>query len=130
MPFAHLNAAGLCKRVQWNEKQDFYAAVRKHNDPDDEYCLPIYGVFVLGKDFKAERQAIYFSLSSPWFLANCIRALECGWVMQLNGDGTFGFCRNAVDMLGLGFCSMGCANHPAVWSFIPKQTTCFIDDFQ
>ena len=24
-------------------------------------------------------------------------------------------------MLGLGFCSMGGANHPAVWSFIPHQ---------
>ena len=39
-----------------------------------------------------------------------IRALECGWVVQLNGDGTFGFCHVAVDMIGLGFCSMGGAN--------------------
>jgi hypothetical protein len=105
----------------WCEQQDFWAALRKHNDPADKYFLPLHGVFVLGSDIKAERQAIYFSLSSPWFLANCIRALECGWVMQLNGDGTFGFCRHAVDMLGLGFCSMGGANHPAVWSFIPHQ---------
>ena len=41
---------------------------------------------------------------------------------QLNGDGTFGSCRSAVDMLGLGFCSMGGANHPAVWSYIQHQT--------
>ncbi len=25
-------------------------------------------------------------------------------------------------MIGLGFCSMGCANHPACWSVIPHQT--------
>ena len=61
-------------------------------------------------------------MSSPWFLFVAIRALETGWVMQLNGDGTFGFCRAAVDMIGLGFCSMGGANHPACWSYIPHQT--------
>ena len=53
---------------------------------------------------------------------NAVRALECGWGVQLNGNGTFGFCRAAVDMLGLGFCSMGGANHPALWSYIPHQT--------
>ena len=35
--------------------------------------------------------------------------------------GTFGFCRSDVDMLGLGFCSMGGANHPARWSYIPHK---------
>ena len=106
----------------WCEKSDFYVALRKHNDPDDEYCLPLYSAFVLGSDFKAEREAIHVSVSNAWFLMNAIRALECGWVVQLNGDATFGFCRAAVDMIGLGFCSMGGANHPAVWSYIPHQT--------
>jgi hypothetical protein len=45
-----------------------------------------------------------------------------GWVVQLNGDATFGLCRAAVDMIGLGFYSMGGANHPACSSFIPHQT--------
>ena len=31
----------LGELVQWCEKQDFYAAVRKHNDPHDKYCLPL-----------------------------------------------------------------------------------------
>ena len=53
---------------------------------------------------------------------NAIRALETGWTVQLNGDATFGFCRAAVDMIGLGFCAMGGANHPACWSLIPHQT--------
>jgi hypothetical protein len=56
------------------------------------------------------------------FLLNAIRALETGWVVQLNEDATFGFCSAAVDMIGLGFCSMGGANHPACWSLIPHQT--------
>ncbi len=61
-------------------------------------------------------------MSSAWFLCNFIHALETGWIVQLNGDGTFGFCHAAVDMIGLGFCSMGSANNPACWSYIPHQT--------
>ncbi len=52
---------------------------------------------------------------------NAISALETGWV-QLNEDATFGFCRSAMDMIGPGFCSMGGANHPTCWPFIPHQT--------
>ena len=108
--------------VGWCEKQDFHAALKRHNDPDDEYCMPLFSAFVIGSDIKPERDAIHVNFSSAWFLANAIRALECGWVVQLNGDGTFGFCRADIDMLGLGFCSMGAANHPACWSYIPHKT--------
>ncbi len=108
--------------IGWCEAQDFYAALRKHNDPNDDYCLPLFSAFVIGSDIKLERQAIHINLSAPWFLKNAIRALETGWVVQLNGDATFGFCRAAVDMIGLGFCSMGGANHPACWPYILHQT--------
>jgi hypothetical protein len=96
--------------------------LRKHNNPADEYCLPLFTAFVLGHDIIPERQAVHINLSAPWFLMNAIRALETGWVLQLNGYATFGYCRAAMDMIGLCFCSMGCANHPVCWSFIPHQT--------
>ena len=108
--------------IGWCETQEFYVALNKHNDPADEYCMPLFSAFVIGSDIKQEREAIHINITSPWFLANAIRTLECGWVVQLNGDGTFGFCCTDVDMLGLGFCSMGGANHPACWSYIPHQT--------
>ena len=72
----------LGELIGWCETNDFYAALRKHNDPADEYCLPLFSVFVLGRDIKQGRQAIHVNLSSPWFLANAIRALESGWVMH------------------------------------------------
>ena len=75
----------LGELIGWCETNDFHAAVPRHNDPADEYCLPLFSVFVIGHDIKPERQAIHVNLSSPWFLANAIRALESGWVMQLNG---------------------------------------------
>ena len=93
----------LGELIGWCEKHDLYAAVRKHNDPADEYCLSLFSVFTIGHDIKPETQAIHINMSSPWVLFNAIRALETGWVVQLNGDGTFGFCRAAVDMIGLGF---------------------------
>jgi hypothetical protein len=37
-------------------------------------------------------------------------------------DELFGFCRAAVDMIGLGFCLMGGASHPACWSIFLHQS--------
>ncbi len=112
----------LCELAVWCETQDFNAALRKHNKPADEYCLPLFSVFVIDNDIKPERQDIHINMLAPWFLMNAIRALKAGWVVQLNGDATFAFCRAVVDMIGLCFCSMGCANNSACWSFIPHQT--------
>ena len=38
----------------WCETQIFYAVLRKHNDPDDEYCLPLFSVFVIDIDIKQD----------------------------------------------------------------------------
>ena len=53
--------------IGWCMPQDFYAAlpVRKHNDPADEFCLPLFSAFCLGSDIKPERQAIHINMSSP-----------------------------------------------------------------
>ena len=32
----------LGELIGWCETKDFYAALRKHNDPADEYCLPLF----------------------------------------------------------------------------------------
>ena len=59
----------LGELIGWCETQDIYAALRKHNDPADEYCLPLFSAFILGSDFKPERQAIHMNLSSPWWMS-------------------------------------------------------------
>jgi hypothetical protein len=73
-------------------------------------------------DIQAEGQLIHINITSQLLLLNAICAIECSWVVQLNGDGMFGFCRAAVDMIGLGFCSMGGANHPECRSYILHQS--------
>jgi hypothetical protein len=55
---------GLCAT------EDFFASLRKHNDLDDDHCLPLFTAFVIGIDIKQERQAIHINMSAPWFLLN------------------------------------------------------------
>jgi hypothetical protein len=108
--------------IEWCKEHDFYKAVKRHNDPRDSYCLPMYTTFVIGWDIKPERQVIQINFSNVWFLLNAVRAVETGWIVQLNGDATFGFCRADIDMIALGFCSFGGANNPVCFSYIPHQS--------
>ena len=74
-------------------------------------------------DIQPEYQVIHINFASVWFLLNAVRAIETGWVVQLNGDATFGFCRTDIDMIALGFCSFGDSNNPVCFSYIPHQTS-------
>jgi hypothetical protein len=65
---------------------------------------------------------MHMNITSLWFLSNILRQIATGWIFQLNADATFGFCRNAVDMIGFGVNSVGAHNHPLCWSIIPHQT--------
>ena len=84
--------------------------------------MPLFSTLVIGSDIKAERQVIHINFSSVWLLLNAVRAIETGWVVQLNGDATFGFCSADIHMIALGFCSFGCANNPICFSYIPRQS--------
>ena len=63
--------------------------------------------FFIGSDLKQERQIFHINFFSQWFLFNAVRAIESGSVVQLNGCVIFRFCHAAIDMIVLGFCSMG-----------------------
>jgi len=108
--------------TDWCDKNDFYAALARHNNPTDSFCMPLFSTLVIGSDIKAERQVIHINFSSVWLLLNAVRAIETGWVVQLNGDATFGFCCADIDMIALGFCSFGGANNPVCFSYIPRQS--------
>ena len=42
----------------WFKKHDMNDAVRRHNNPEDSYCIPLYTAFVIGYDIKPEWQVI------------------------------------------------------------------------
>jgi hypothetical protein len=64
-------------------------------------------------DMKDMLAMIHLNISSLHCALNSVRSMETGWGNQMNGDATFGFCGANVDMLCLGFNSMGCVNNPA-----------------
>ena len=107
--------------IEWCDSLLLEHHLQRHNDPGDDYCLDLHTTYVLGHDIKDMRAMIHFNLSSPHCALNAVRAIETGWGTQLNGDATFGFCRANVDMICLGFNSMGSVNNPVCWSFIPHQ---------
>jgi hypothetical protein len=60
----------------------------------------MYSAFVIDRDLNAARDIVHIRVTSLWFLSNVLRQIATGWLFQLNADATFGFCRNAVDMIG------------------------------
>ncbi len=73
----------------------------KHNDQANPYNLTLYDYVVIGSDVQPAYGILQIKLSSLWMLLNYLRALKAGWSIQLNGDGTSDFCRNAVDLVTL-----------------------------
>ena len=108
--------------IEWCKDNDFFVALKRHDDPNDPYCIPLYKAFVIGMDITPEYQVIQINFASVWFLLNAVRAIETGWVVQLNGNATFGFCRADINMIALSFCSFGGSNNPVCFSYIPHQT--------
>jgi hypothetical protein len=94
------------------------ALIQQHNEADGGFHLDLYAPVVIGHEFDAARDIIHINVSSPWWLLNAWRAINSGWVFQLNADATFNFCRRKVDMIGFGVNSIGGHNHPLCWSLI------------
>jgi hypothetical protein len=107
--------------TEWCESMLLEHHLKRLNDLEDEYCLPLHQAFVLGHDIKDHRALIHFHVSPVYFALNALRCIETGWGNQTNGYATFGFCSSNVDMICLGFNSMGSVNNPACWSFIQHQ---------
>ena len=62
------------------------------------------------------------TLSSPWMLANALRAIRAGWGFQLNADVTGKICRASLDFLEFGVNSIPCKNNILCLALIPQAT--------
>jgi hypothetical protein len=52
--------------------------LKRHNDQEDEFCLPLHQAFVLGHDIKHHRALIHLNVSSAHFALNALRCIETG----------------------------------------------------
>jgi hypothetical protein len=69
--------------MEWCAKNDFYAALARHNDPSYTFCMPLFSAFVIGSGIKAERQLIHINFSSVWLLLNAVLAIGTGWATTI-----------------------------------------------
>ena len=103
----------FCVENKWE------SLVQEHNS-GGAFHLDMYTPVVIGFDIQAAHDIVNINISNPHFLLNAFRAINSGWVFQLNADGTFNFCKHNVDMIGFGVNSIGGHNHPLCWSLIPS----------
>ncbi len=89
----------LGELLVWCKMQDVYATLRKHNNLDDEYCLPLFSVLVIGRDINLKGKSFISTSTRSGACCKTACSMECGWVLWLNYDGTFRFCCAAIDMI-------------------------------
>ena len=97
-------------------------SVRRHNDSADVFHISQFDTVVLGSETSPEFDIFRMTLSSPWMLANALRAISAGWVFQLNADVTGKVCRASVDLLAFGVNSIPCQNNVLCIALIPQAT--------
>ncbi len=87
-------------------------------------CLPHLLLLVVTsmRADDAARDIVHINISSLWFLSNILRQIATGWAFQLSADAFFGFCCNAVNMIGFELNTVRNHNHPLCLSIIPHQT--------
>ncbi len=114
--------SSLGSLAQFLDVKGFKTLVARNHDPKDDFHFNMYSAFVIGRDLNAERDIVHINITSLCFLSNILRQIATGWVVQLNANATFGFCRNAVDKIGFSVNFIGSHNHSLCWSIIPHQT--------
>ncbi len=77
---------------------------------------------MIGEDLNPSDDIVYMNMTSLWHIGNWLRAIDAGWIIQLNGDVTFKMNRRRVAALTLGVSSLGHVSNPLCWALIPETT--------
>jgi hypothetical protein len=84
--------------------------IKRHNDPADSYHMDAHQVVCLGFQFKDGVR--FMVLSTPHFIVNMARSIQCGWQIQGHWDGAFNWCNKDFGLLAFGLNSMGARYNP------------------
>ena len=77
---------------------------------------------MIGHEFDAAHDLVRIHFSSLWMLSNVLRAINAGWVFQLNGNVTGNVCRADIDLLELSVTSIPAQNNVLCISTILHAT--------
>jgi hypothetical protein len=78
------------KMTELGEKLDLTMLIARHNDPQDEYHLNLHEVVCIGNQWKDG--VTFMALTTPGLLFNVGLALQSGWSLHFQADGSFDYC--------------------------------------
>ena len=100
-------------------------AIERHNDPNDDYHMTAHQVVCLGYQFKDGVRLMV--LSTPFFIANMARAIECGWQIEGHWDGAFNWCNKDFGLLAFGLNRMGAHYNPVTITIANSESRTAIE---
>ena len=103
----------LCKAIKFN------TMIERHNDPAVDFHMDFFQTVCIGSDIDAQTNTIFIALTNVWMLCEIARVRNSKWALQIQGDGTFKVCAEAVCLLGLGVNRVGAHFHPVALLIVP-----------
>ena len=92
------------KMTELGEKLDLTRLIARHNDPQDDYHLNLHEVVCIGNQWKDG--VTFMALTTPGLLFNVRLALQSGWSLHFQGDGSFDYCSSKLGVILLGVNSL------------------------
>ncbi len=71
------------------EQRWFSTLIESHNNAESTFHFKMFDVIIIGKDLNPSDDIVYMNMTSLWHICNWLRAIDAGWIIQLNGDVTF-----------------------------------------
>jgi hypothetical protein len=107
--------------TQLGDKMALEKLIARHNDPDDDYHLNLHQVVCIGNQWK--KGVTFMEVSTPHFLFNAGRAMQTGWELQVQADGSFDFCAAKLGVIVFGVNSLRGIFRPVSWSLVPNESS-------
>ena len=108
------------KMTQLAEKLDFAALIARHNDLKDEYHLNPHEVVCIGSQWNDG--VTFCALTTPDMIKNVGRAIQSGWSLHFQGDGSFDYCSSKLGVIVMGVNSLRGIFRPVSWSMVPNES--------
>ena len=108
------------KMTELGEKLDLTMLIARHNDPQDEYHLNLHEVVCIGNQWKDG--VTFMALTTPGLLFNVGLAIQSGWSLHFQADGSFDYCSSKLGVILFGVNSLRGIFRPVSWSMVPNES--------
>ena len=100
---------------------DLAALIARHNDPEDDYHLDLHQVVCIGSQWN--NGVTFMEVTTVNLLFNVGRAMQTGWELQVQADGSFDYCESKLGVIVFGVHSLRGIFRPVSWSLVPNESS-------